>query len=116
MLYKNQLKGESGDGRNHIRKDTSEPEKETGSNTGAVSSIFGSQPAGSFQMGERELPGRRFAAAVLILLAGAEMILNPPGSYALSIGGNDRAWFEREQLNFLKKDAGQQGENNGKKK
>lgn len=56
------------------------------------------------------------AAAVLILLAGAEMILNPPGSYALSIGGNDRAWFEREQLNFLKKDAGQQGENNGKKK
>lgn len=46
------------------------------------------------------------ASSVLMLLAGADAFLNPPGSYALSIGNKGRAWLEREKLNFLQKDSG----------
>lgn len=50
------------------------------------------------------------ATAILIMLAGADTFLNPPGSFALSVSGNDRAWFERDQLDFLKQEKEQQGE------
>ena len=40
---------------------------------------------------------------VLLLLAGADLILHPPGSFALSVGCTDKAWFERDQLDFLQK-------------
>lgn len=40
---------------------------------------------------------------VLLLLAGADAVLNPPGSFAFSMGYTDKAWFEREQLDFLQK-------------
>ena len=43
------------------------------------------------------------ACTVLLLLAGADAILNPPGSYVFSIGCTDKAWLEREQLDFLQK-------------
>lgn len=43
------------------------------------------------------------ATAILMLLAGADAFLNPPGSFALSVNGKDRAWMDREKLNFLKK-------------
>lgn len=48
------------------------------------------------------------ASTILIMLAGADAFLNPPGSYALSVGSNDRAWLEREQLDFLKSSVEQQ--------
>ena len=43
------------------------------------------------------------ACTVLLLLAGADMMLHPPGSYAMSIGCSDKAWLERDQLDFLQK-------------
>lgn len=43
------------------------------------------------------------ACTVLLLLAGADAVLHPPGSYALSIGGTDKAWLERDRLDFLQK-------------
>ncbi len=43
------------------------------------------------------------ACTVLMLLAGADVVLHPPGSYALSVGGTDEAWLEREQMEFLQK-------------
>lgn len=42
------------------------------------------------------------ATAILITLAGADTFLNPPGSFALSVGSGDRAWLERSKLNFLR--------------
>lgn len=56
------------------------------------------------------------ASTILIMLAGADAFLNPPGSYALSVGSNDRAWLEREQLDFLKSSVEQQRENNCRNK
>ena len=56
------------------------------------------------------------ASTILIMLAGADAFLNPPGSFALSVGSNDRAWLEREKLNFLKKDYSQQEDNNCRNK
>ncbi|MGN0403105.1 MAG: helix-turn-helix domain-containing protein [Acetatifactor sp.] len=56
------------------------------------------------------------ATAILILLAGADGFLNPPGSYALSVSGSDRAWLERDKLNFLKARGQKQDENNNRKK
>ncbi|MBQ8799008.1 MAG: helix-turn-helix transcriptional regulator [Lachnospiraceae bacterium] len=43
------------------------------------------------------------ACTVLLLLAGADVMIHPPGSYAMSIGGTDKAWLEREQMDFLQK-------------
>ena len=43
------------------------------------------------------------SCTVLLLLAGADMMLHPPGSFAMSIGGTDKAWLEREQMEFLQK-------------
>lgn len=43
------------------------------------------------------------ACTVLLLLAGADVMIHPPGSYAMSIGGTDKAWLEREQMEFLQK-------------
>ena len=43
------------------------------------------------------------ACTVLLLLAGADMMIHPPGSYAMSIGCSDKAWLERDQLDFLQK-------------
>ena len=43
------------------------------------------------------------ACTVLLLLAGADMMIHPPGSYAMSIGCSDKAWLEREQMDFLQK-------------
>ena len=56
------------------------------------------------------------ASTILIMLAGADAFLNPPGSFALSVGSSDRAWLEREKLNFLKKDYSQQEDNNCRNK
>ena len=39
----------------------------------------------------------------LLLLAGADMMIHPPGSYAMSIGCSDKAWLERDQMDFLQK-------------
>lgn len=39
----------------------------------------------------------------LLLLAGADTVLNPPESFLLSIGGCNKPVFEREKLDFLKK-------------
>lgn len=43
------------------------------------------------------------ACTVLLLLAGADMMIHPPGSYAMSIGCSDKAWLERDQMDFLQK-------------
>ena len=43
------------------------------------------------------------ACTVLLLLAGAAVMIHPPGSYAMSIGGTDKAWLEREKMDFLQK-------------
>lgn len=43
------------------------------------------------------------ACTVLLLLAGADAMIHPPGSYAMSIGGTDKAWLERERMEFLQK-------------
>ncbi len=43
------------------------------------------------------------ACTVLLLLAGADVMIHPPGSYAMSIGCSDKAWLEREQMDFLQK-------------
>ncbi len=43
------------------------------------------------------------ACTVLLLLAGADVMIHPPGSYAMSIGGTDKAWLERDQMDFLQK-------------
>lgn len=43
------------------------------------------------------------ACTVMLLLAGADMVLHPPGSFALSVGCTDKAWLERDQLDFLQK-------------
>ena len=43
------------------------------------------------------------ACTALLLLAGADVMIHPPGSYAMSIGGMDKAWLEREQMEFLQK-------------
>ena len=43
------------------------------------------------------------ACTVLLLLAGADVMIHPPGSYAMSIGGTDKAWLERDQMEFLQK-------------
>jgi len=43
------------------------------------------------------------ACTVLLLLAGADVMIHPPGSYAMSIGGTDKAWMERDRLDFLQK-------------
>ncbi len=43
------------------------------------------------------------ACTVLLLLAGADVMIHPPGSYAMSIGGTDKAWLEREKMDFLQK-------------
>lgn len=56
------------------------------------------------------------ASTILIMLAGADSFLNPPGSFALSVGGNDRAWLERGKLNFLKKGYDHQDDNTCDKK
>lgn len=52
---------------------------------------------------------RQTATAILILLAGADTFLNPPGSFALAVNGSDKAWLERDKLNFLQTDAKQPG-------
>lgn len=36
----------------------------------------------------------------LLLLAGADTVLNPPESFSLSIGGCNKPMFEREKLDF----------------
>ena len=43
------------------------------------------------------------ACTVLLLLAGADVMIHPPGSFAMSIGCSDKAWMEREQMEFLQK-------------
>ena len=43
------------------------------------------------------------ACTVLLLLAGADVMIRPPGSYAMSIGCTDKAWLEREHMEFLQK-------------
>ncbi len=43
------------------------------------------------------------ACTVLLLLAGADVMIHPPGSYAMSIGCTDKAWLEREHMEFLQK-------------
>ncbi len=43
------------------------------------------------------------ACTGLLLLAGADVMIHPPGSYAMSIGGTDKAWLERDQMDFLQK-------------
>lgn len=43
------------------------------------------------------------ATAVLILLAGADALIRSPQGYALSICNRDRAWLDREQMNFRRK-------------
>jgi len=43
------------------------------------------------------------ACTALLLLAGADVMIHPPGSYAMSIGGADKAWLERDQMDFLQK-------------
>lgn len=43
------------------------------------------------------------SCTVLLLLAGADMMIHPPGSYAMSIGCSDKAWLERDQMDFLQK-------------
>jgi len=43
------------------------------------------------------------ACTVLLLLAGADVVLHPPGSYALSVGGTEKAWLERDMMDFLQK-------------
>jgi hypothetical protein len=42
-------------------------------------------------------------STVLLLLAGADTILHPPGSFAFAIGCTDDEMFKRDQLDFLKK-------------
>lgn len=39
----------------------------------------------------------------LLLLAGADTVLNPPESFSLSIGGCNKPVFERKKLDFLKR-------------
>lgn len=39
---------------------------------------------------------------IVMLLAAADMAVNQPVNYVLQIGKNDKAWFDREQLEFLK--------------
>lgn len=39
---------------------------------------------------------------IVMLLAAADMAVNQPVNYELQIGKNDKAWFDREQLEFLK--------------
>lgn len=41
----------------------------------------------------------------LLLLAGADAVLNPPESFAFSVCGTEKAWFERDKLDFLQKTA-----------
>lgn len=55
------------------------------------------------------------ATSIMILLAGADAFLNPPESYALSISANDRAWLERDKLNFLKNKGMKKDEGSGRK-
>ncbi|MBR6536997.1 MAG: helix-turn-helix transcriptional regulator [Lachnospiraceae bacterium] len=43
------------------------------------------------------------ACTVLLLLAGADVMIHPPVSYAMSVGGTNKAWLEREQMEFLQK-------------
>ncbi|MBQ3027833.1 MAG: XRE family transcriptional regulator [Lachnospiraceae bacterium] len=43
------------------------------------------------------------SCTVLLLLAGADTMIHPPGSFAMSIGCSDKAWLEREQMDFLQK-------------
>jgi len=41
------------------------------------------------------------SCTVLLLLAGADTMLHPPGSFAMSIGCTDKAWLERDRMGFL---------------
>lgn len=43
------------------------------------------------------------AGTVLLLLAGADLILHPPGSFVMASGYTEKAWLERDQLDFLQK-------------
>ena len=43
------------------------------------------------------------STSVLLLLAAADTMLHPPGSFSPCIGGRQKAWFERDRLDFLQK-------------
>ncbi|MBQ9767177.1 MAG: helix-turn-helix transcriptional regulator [Lachnospiraceae bacterium] len=45
---------------------------------------------------------RQVATLLLLLFAGADTVLNPPESYALSVGATDKPVLERDKLDFLK--------------
>lgn len=45
---------------------------------------------------------RQMATLLLLLFAGADTVLNPPGSYALSVGTTDKPVLERDKLDFLR--------------
>ncbi len=45
---------------------------------------------------------KQTSSSVLLLLAGADTILNPPASHAISSCFTGKAWFKRENLDFLK--------------
>lgn len=46
---------------------------------------------------------KRSAITVLLLLAGADSVLNPPNSFSMMVCGTDKALFERDKLDFLQK-------------